>query len=135
MSVNDEPESLKSRVLSWTGAIVVFGLFVWMPKWSMLIIFICALLLTFFPGAGLDEPDDLAFYSKVICFGAAMLCAEALFWWMFSNKNEISLRNALIPHVDMPFGFRLTLIGWAAIFLGLLHICRAIFRAVFTDNS
>jgi hypothetical protein len=133
--VDDEPESLTNIVFLCVGIIGVVGLLVWKPEWSMFIIFACALLAMLFWGTDIADPDDLLFAFKAIALGSAILWVLAVTWFFFIAEREVSLRDFLIPHkvtshLASRMGFRLSLIGWVAIFVGLLQGCRVLFRAI-----
>jgi hypothetical protein len=122
-------ESQKFWALSWVCPLAVVALLIWMPQLSMPIAFVCALLFVFFPGASNADPDNLSFAFNAICLGLAIFCAVVLFWFFFGNRNEVALNDILFPHKEMPFDLRLSLFGWAAVFAGLIHGARFIFRA------
>jgi hypothetical protein len=59
----------------------------------------------------------------------ALLATATLFWWFFGSwaNGGTPLKDALIPHREMPFRERVSIFGWLSIFVGVLHALRALF--------
>jgi hypothetical protein len=131
----EEEEPQSTKIKWWAAALAIFGVLLWMPSWSLVLVFFISAWLAFFPGDFEDKGDDFSLGLKALGWGAILLIGEAFLWWLIGNKELVPLRNALIPTKNMPLDYRLALFGWGTIFFGALLLCRGIFHAARGDSS
>ena len=126
-----QQETIGEKVLSWSAALVLLALWLLFPRWVLVYAFIVACVYVFYPGTHETDPDDFALVVKACSWGIALLALEAIFWWLFQIKSDVSLRETLIPTGDSHVDVRFAVAGWGLIFVAILHGTRWIFRTAF----
>lgn len=129
------PETTRAKVISWIAALAMTAIFILMPEWSLLFVFVISLVLVFFLASDGLDPNDIAFAFKACWWGIGLLTLEAMIWWLLGGKYAISLQDALVPSKDTPYDYRLALFGWGSIFVGMLQGIRYIFHATFGKQA